>query len=129
MASGINSTFRQVGIATGIAALGAIFQSRVESKLGRAAAAGARGVRRRRLVGGGPERDRAGCRRSSRRQAADAANQAFVTGFNEILLFGAAIALVGGIASWLLVRSRDLVSEPPERPADRRRRGRAAPAA
>jgi EmrB/QacA subfamily drug resistance transporter len=29
MASGINSTFRQVGIATGIAALGAIFQHRV----------------------------------------------------------------------------------------------------
>ena len=29
MASGINNTFRQVGIATGIAALGAIFQSRI----------------------------------------------------------------------------------------------------
>ena len=26
MASGINSTFRQVGIATGVAALGAVFQ-------------------------------------------------------------------------------------------------------
>ena len=33
MASGINTTFRQVGIATGIAALGAVFQARVESKL------------------------------------------------------------------------------------------------
>jgi predicted MFS family arabinose efflux permease len=32
MASGINSTFRQVGIATGIAALGAVFQSRLESR-------------------------------------------------------------------------------------------------
>jgi EmrB/QacA subfamily drug resistance transporter len=30
MASGINNTFRQVGIATGIAALGAIFQSRMD---------------------------------------------------------------------------------------------------
>ena len=29
MASGINSTFRQVGIATGIAGLGAVFQHRV----------------------------------------------------------------------------------------------------
>ena len=29
MASGINNTFRQVGIATGIAALGAIFASKV----------------------------------------------------------------------------------------------------
>ena len=33
MGSGINTTFRQVGIATGIAALGAVFQSRVDSKL------------------------------------------------------------------------------------------------
>ncbi len=32
MASGINSTFRQVGIATGIAGLGAVFQSRVQDK-------------------------------------------------------------------------------------------------
>src|SRR5215216_2881534 len=31
--SGINSTFRQVGIATGIAALGALFQARVTEKL------------------------------------------------------------------------------------------------
>ena len=31
MASGINSTFRQVGIATGIAALGSIFASRIHS--------------------------------------------------------------------------------------------------
>ena len=33
MASGINSTFRQVGIATGIAGLGAIFESAIASKL------------------------------------------------------------------------------------------------
>ncbi len=33
MASGINSTFRQVGIATGVAGLGAVFQSRIASEL------------------------------------------------------------------------------------------------
>ena len=33
MGSGINTTFRQVGIATGVAGLGAIFQSRIASKL------------------------------------------------------------------------------------------------
>ena len=33
MGSGINTTFRQVGIATGVAGLGAVFQSRVDSKL------------------------------------------------------------------------------------------------
>ena len=30
-------------------------------------------------------------------------------GLNEILLFGAAIAFVGGVASWALVRNRDMV--------------------
>ncbi len=38
MGSGINTTFRQVGIATGVASLGAIFQSQVASKLSEAAA-------------------------------------------------------------------------------------------
>ena len=33
MASGINNTFRQVGIATGIAALGALFESTITHKL------------------------------------------------------------------------------------------------
>ena len=33
MGSGINTTFRQVGIATGVAALGAVFQGRIDSKL------------------------------------------------------------------------------------------------
>ena len=33
MASGANSTFRQMGLATGIAALGALFQGRLESKV------------------------------------------------------------------------------------------------
>ena len=44
MASGINSTFRQIGIATGIAGWGAIFQHVVEGEfIARAAAAGLQG--------------------------------------------------------------------------------------
>ena len=45
MASGINSTFRQVGIATGMAALGAVFQTRIESKLGELLPQAPRGAR------------------------------------------------------------------------------------
>jgi hypothetical protein len=37
MASGINNTFRQIGIATGIAALGAIFAAKVGDQHSRAA--------------------------------------------------------------------------------------------
>jgi EmrB/QacA subfamily drug resistance transporter len=115
MASGINSTFRQVGIATGTAALGAIFQARIESRVAdllpqapdsfsEAIASGAAPVA---LDAAPPElRDR----------AADVANTAFVSALNEILLVGAAIALVGGIAAWLLVRSRDLVGAPSHAP-------------
>ena len=50
MGSGINSTFRQVGIATGVAGLGAVFQSQVNSKLARTAAARAEGARRNRRL-------------------------------------------------------------------------------
>ena len=42
MASGINNTFRQVGIATGIAGLGAIFQHEVTAQHDRRAGAAAR---------------------------------------------------------------------------------------
>ena len=52
------------------------------------------------------------CRAQFREQAADAANTAFISALNEILLVGAAIALVGGIAGWLLVRGRDMVALP-----------------
>lgn len=45
-----------------------------------------------------------------RDQAAVAADQAFVSGLNEILLLGAVIAVAGGLASWLLVRGRDMVA-------------------
>ena len=45
----------------------------------------------------------------SRAELTTAANQAFISGLNEILLVGAAIAFVGGIAGWVLVRGRDLV--------------------
>ena len=54
-------------------------------------------------------------------QAADAASQAFISGLNTILIVGAAIAIIGGIASFLLVDPADFVApqeaEEPEVPA------------
>ncbi len=115
MASGINSTFRQVGIATGTAALGAVFQARIESKLDELipqapdafAEAVASGAVQGAVDAAPPE---------FQAQALDAANQAFVSGLNAILLVGAAIAFAGAIASWALVRRRDLVGAPPAEP-------------
>src|SRR4051794_16757826 len=117
MASGINNTFRQVGIATGVAALGAIFQSQVSSKLtqlapqapssfGDAVSSGA--------IHSAVQAAPAG----QQDQLTTAANQAFISGFNEILLIGAILALVGAVAGFALVRSRDfLVAPDSEAPA------------
>jgi EmrB/QacA subfamily drug resistance transporter len=111
MASGINNTFRQVGIATGVAALGAIFQSRIDSRLAELLPGAPAGLSEAVSAGGG----RAAVESvppGSRAQVADAANQAFISGFNDILLVGAAIAIVGGIVGFALVRSRDFVQQP-----------------
>lgn len=108
MASGINSTFRQVGIATGVAALGAIFQHRVAAdlleRLPQAPPAFADAV-----SSGAAPQALASVPAEFRSQAAAAAQHAFIAGLNEILLIGAAITLLGGLASWLLVRNSDMV--------------------
>ncbi|MDX6685278.1 MAG: hypothetical protein QOF86_1406 [Baekduia sp.] len=107
MASGINSTFRQVGIATGIAGLGAIFQSVVTSKITDAlAASGATAAARKLppaevLAQGNPK-------------VIGPMREAFLTGWtgalNEILVIAAVVALVGAVAALVLVRSKDFVA-------------------
>jgi len=105
MASGINSTFRQVGIATGIAAWGAVFQHEVARTF---TAAGGRGVP--------PGSDAAdfvafgGATRSGDPALARVAEQAFDSGLNEILLLAAIVAFVGAALAAVLVRPSDFVS-------------------
>jgi MFS family permease len=100
MASGINNTFRQVGIATGIAALGAIFQSQIASRLPDSAPDGAAEG----IASAGPAVASQGGP-----QAVDAAREAFIGAFNEILLIGAIVAFAGAALGLLLTRERDLV--------------------
>jgi EmrB/QacA subfamily drug resistance transporter len=114
-ASGINSTFRQVGIATGIAALGALFQARVTEKLTDALAStplppGA-GDRLGAAVASGGTQAAAGAAPPGARQAVvEAAQRAFIDGLNEILVVAAIVALTGGVLAFALVRSRDFVA-------------------
>jgi EmrB/QacA subfamily drug resistance transporter len=112
MASGINSTFRQIGIATGVAALGAVFQSQVESNLGDTVPEAARSGFASAVSSGAI--DQAVAQAPPQREAAalDAAQHAFVAGFNEILLIGSAVAIVGGLLGLVLVRERDFVAAP-----------------
>jgi EmrB/QacA subfamily drug resistance transporter len=81
-ASGINSTFRQVGTAVGIAGLGAILQSKLDHDLGVASFASAAG------------------------------RNAYIDAFNELLVVGAVVAFVGAVLALVLVRRRDFVGAP-----------------
>ena len=116
MASGINTTFRQVGIATGIAALGAIFQARVESKLmdllAGTQAAGRSDQLAEAIASGGSKQAIAQTPPQTQGRISDAANQAFISGLNDILLVGVGIAVVGAISALVLVRRRDFVAAP-----------------
>jgi len=114
-ASGINSTFRQVGIATGIAALGAIFQARVTDKLTDALAnaplpPGARDRLGEAVVGGGTQAAARAAPPEVRDAVAQAAERAFIDGLNEILIVAAVVAFTGGVLAFALVRSRDFVA-------------------
>jgi EmrB/QacA subfamily drug resistance transporter len=112
MASGINTTFRQVGIATGIAALGALFQSRVESSLTATPVGqnGRAGQLAEAIASGGSKQIIAGAPSGRREQIQHIANQAFISGFNDILLVASGIALVGAVAAIVLIRQRDFVA-------------------
>jgi predicted MFS family arabinose efflux permease len=84
MASGLNNTFRQLGIATGIAALGAIFQSKVGTHTFGDAG-----------------------------HLSEAAKAAFVAGMNSILHVAAVVAAFGAVLAVLLVRGKDFVASGP----------------
>jgi len=74
MASGISNTFRIGGVATGVALLGAVLQSRVANS----------------VIAAGP------------RTAAQ--HRAFVSGTHELLLVGMGLAAAGAVAAFALIR-------------------------
>ena len=131
MASGVNSTFRQVGIAAGIAALGSIFATALQRNLAHALAVPslrasavsaphvAAMVRQGQVgqllaslpaAGRGPGRGGAAVRLRGR--------------LNDLLLVTAALAIAGALCALLLIRSKALLAEPAERPPGAQRAGR-----
>jgi EmrB/QacA subfamily drug resistance transporter len=104
MASGTNNTFRQIGIATGIAALGAIFQSQIQSHLTASMPPGlnylsaslAQGVASGQIP---------------KQPGLEAiAKSSFISGMNAILLVAAFVLFAGAILAFLLVRQKDFVA-------------------
>jgi len=113
MASGINNTFRQVGIATGIAALGAIFEStltdQIAPKLAGTPAAGQAASIAHAVAAGGAQQVLAEIPAHERARAALAIHSAFASAMNDVLLVGGIIALVGAVLATVLVRRSDFV--------------------
>jgi EmrB/QacA subfamily drug resistance transporter len=112
MASGINSTFRQVGIATGIALLGTLFSNKVKDEvLARVAAVPGlshQGPRIATAVQSGEIRKVIGQLPEHARQAVgEITRAAFTTGLNDILLVAAIIALLSGVVALAAIRGKD----------------------
>lgn len=116
MASGINSTFRQVGIATGIALLGTLFSSRVQDavrsgvaakpalagkgdQLADAVSSGAAGTVLSKLPA------------SARGSAEQVIASAFTAGLDRILLVGGVLAIVCGVIALATIRPQDFVHQ------------------
>ncbi len=116
MASGINSTLRQVGTATGIAALGAIFTAHLRNTVSHRLAATPLAAHAHAIAAGigGPQASgvRPGLTTAARQVVATAARAGFADSLNTILLIGAAVAAVAAVASLTLIRGRDFAVEP-----------------
>jgi EmrB/QacA subfamily drug resistance transporter len=114
MASGVNTTFRQIGIATGIAVYGSVFASTLRHRLGQA-------------LSGIPSLERhlpgvvAAIQQGNAAQAIAAApapvraplvaavHASFAGAVDVVLVVSAVLALVGGACAGVLIRRRDFV--------------------
>jgi EmrB/QacA subfamily drug resistance transporter len=110
MASGANSTFRQIGIAAGIAAYGSIFTAAIASHLPGALPASLAGQAGRiasavrhgsvgQIIASVPGADRAA--------VGGALRSSFATALNELLWVTAAVAFVGAVCAMVLIRRKD----------------------
>ena len=104
MASGLSNTFRIGGLATGVAALGAVFQQRITSSMSHSVGANAAAL--------GRVISSAGIKAAAQGQPkiAAAARVAFISGLRTIFVIGAILVALGAVASACLVRSKDFHS-------------------
>jgi len=121
MASGANNTFRQVGIATGIAVLGAIFQSQIvthtdaalnQNPIGRLVVQHG-GSQLRGALAAGQVRTVAASHAIpavAKNELIKAYQSGFSTSMNHLMVIATIVALVGSVAGYVLVRQRDFVA-------------------
>ncbi len=109
MAAGVNDTFRQVAIAVGTAAWGAVFLARGANKIATVAAGtpATTGDHPRQLIeaasSGRLGSALAGLPHGTRDMLVSAAHDGFLSGLNTIILIGALVAFAGAaVAAWLV---------------------------
>ena len=112
MASGINSTFRQVGIATGIALLGSLFSSQVKTSVMHQVATvrglgGSGGQLASAIQGGQAGQAISHLPPALRGPAEIITKTAFTTALDRILLVGAVLAIAAAVICVLTIRSKD----------------------
>jgi hypothetical protein len=118
MASGVNTTFRQIGIATSIAAFGSIFTSSIRHHLASALASVPSLAGRTPQVVSAIQQGNASSvfksvPASARGILAGAIHASFAGALNDLLIVSGILALVGAVFSVLLIRSKDFVSSQP----------------
>jgi EmrB/QacA subfamily drug resistance transporter len=118
MASGINSTLRQVGLATGIALYGSLFATRFRDGTVHALSHTAYAARSTQIAAHLNAGRRSG---SLPGPVVTAVRTGFTGALDHILLVGAVIALVAAVLSAMLIRARDFVAvtRPSAAPAQR----------
>jgi EmrB/QacA subfamily drug resistance transporter len=114
MASGVNTTFREIGIATGIAVYGSVFASALRQKLGQALASVP--SLERHLPGAVTAVQQGNAARAINAVPAPlrapliaAIHASFAGALDVLLVVSAVLALVGAACSGLLIRRRDFV--------------------
>ncbi|MGI8412409.1 MAG: DHA2 family efflux MFS transporter permease subunit [Solirubrobacteraceae bacterium] len=124
MASGINSTFRQVGIATGIAGLGAVFSHTVRTKIvgllgatGGISHAQVHALASSAAQGAGAGPAIAAAPPAARSAVIHAVRVGFVGALNDIFLIGAILSFVAAALAFVLIRNKDFEASAAHHPA------------
>ena len=106
MASGVNNTFRQIGTSVGIAAYGSIFTAGLANGL-LTRLAGTPFADRSGQIADAVHRGAAGALVAGNPELAGPIGDSFAGAFNEPLIVSGVLAVLGGIAALLLIRTKD----------------------
>ncbi|HEX3293646.1 MAG TPA: MFS transporter [Solirubrobacterales bacterium] len=123
MAAGINDTFRQVGVAVGVAVWGAVFVAQGAAKVSdlTVGTSTASGDHPRQLVeaasSGSLHQALASVPQQAQPAVEHAAREGFLAGVNDVLTLGGLVCIAGAVVALWLVRERGIEREPLE-PAD-----------